>query len=161
MTASVSIADLRVDELVSRIAGNHISPGAGAAGAVALALAAACAAKAVSISLRHRADDIELQQALAIFTDISRRALNDAERDAEAFEVYIHAKDAPTAARLVCEGENLAHLIAELLARIGDIEARIASSMAGDVAAARALAVAARTIQERNEAETKAALPDV
>jgi hypothetical protein len=57
---------------------------------------------------------------------------------------------------LVCEGENVAHLIAALATAIDAIEARIRPNMTGDLIAARALMSAARCIQERNEAEALA-----
>ena len=53
MKQPIPIADLRVGELLARISGSQISPGAGAAGAVALAMAAACAGEAVSISFQE------------------------------------------------------------------------------------------------------------
>jgi len=159
MNQPAPIAGLRVDELLSRIASHHVSPGAGAAGAVALALGAACAAKAVAVTLKHHPVETELQRALTIFTDVARRALVDAEHDREAFAAFMLAKNAAAADRLVCEGEDVARLIREFLAALDRVESRIAASMAGDLAAARALAGAARSIQERNEAETKGSAP--
>ena len=159
MTETTSIAELRVAELLALIGSNHVAPGAGSAGAVALALAAACACKAVAISLKHRPADAELLSAATRFGDIGRLALLDADRDSAAFAGFIHAKSADAAQRLVREGENVARLLDALASALGDIEARIEPSMAGDLAAARALAGAARCIQQRNEAETKASEP--
>jgi len=156
MNAPISMARLPVDELVAHISSGDVSPGAGAAGTVALALAAACACKAALVSLKHRPDDVELQSAVATFTRIARSALSDAERDSEAFEAFIRQKDPAAVDRLVCEGENVAHLIAALATAIDAIEARIRPNMTGDLIAARALMSAARCIQERNEAEALA-----
>ena len=153
MSAPLSIARLRIEELVAHISGDHVSPGAGAAGAVALALAAACACKAVSVSLKHRPDDVELQSAVASLAQIARLALTDADRDAEAFEEFVRDKDPSAVERLVCEGENVAHLIATLVTTIDTVEARVRPNMTGDLIAARALISAAQRIQERNEAE--------
>jgi hypothetical protein len=156
MNAPLSMARLPIEELVAHISSGHVSPGAGAAGSVALALAAACACKASSVSLKHLPDDVELQSAVATFTSIARGALSDADRDAEAFEEFIRRKDPAAVDRLVCEGENVAHLIAGLATTIDAIEERIRPNMTGDLIAARALMSAARCIQERNEAEALA-----
>jgi len=153
MNAPISIATLRVEDLVAHISSSDVSPGAGSAGAVVLALAAACASKAVSVSLKHRPDELELQSALASFAQIARLALNDADRDSVAFEKFIHERNAAAVGRLVCEGENLGRLIGAMVSAIDAIEARIRPNMTGDLVAARALVDAARRIQERNEAE--------
>jgi hypothetical protein len=153
MNAPISIASLRIEELVAHISSSDVSPGAGSAGAVVLALAAACASKAVSVSLKHRPDELELQSALASFAQIAQLALNDADRDSVAFEKFIHDRDSVAVERLVCEGENLGQLIAALASAIDEIEARIRPNMTGDLIAARAMVDAARRIQERNEAE--------
>jgi Formiminotransferase-cyclodeaminase len=148
-----SIAALRLEELVARISSAEVTPGAGAAAAVALALAAACACKAVSVSLKHRPGDPELQAAVESLTNIARVALTDADRDSRAFREFSRQHDSATVARLICEGENLARLIAALTTAIDAIEARTRPNMTGDLIAARALARAASHIQERNEAE--------
>jgi hypothetical protein len=153
MNAPVSIATLRMEDLVAQISSGDISPGAGSAGAVALALAAACASKAVSVSLKHRPNELELQSALASFAQIAHLALNDADRDSAAFEKFIRERNSAAVDRLICEGENLGHLIATLATAIDEIEARIRPNMTGDLVAAKALIDAARRIQERNEAE--------
>jgi len=153
MNAPISIATLRVEDLIAHISSSDVSPGAGSAGAVVLALAAACASKAVSVSLKHRPDELELQSALASFAQIAHLALNDADRDSVAFEKFVQERNSATVERLVCEGENLSRLIAALATAIDEIEARIRPNMTGDLVAARALVGAARCIQERNEAE--------
>jgi hypothetical protein len=147
------IADMQVKDLIDRIGGNAVTPGSGSAGAVALALAAACAAKAVSITLKHRPAEPQLRLALTLLTRIAHLALSDADRDSDAFEEFIRARTAAAAARLVSEGENFSRLIAELVDAVEGIESGIESSMRGDLAAAKALIGAARSIQEGNDAE--------
>jgi hypothetical protein len=150
-----SIADWRVKDLIALIGSDHVAPGAGSAGAVALGLAAACASKAASISLKHHPGEIGLQGALECFREIGRRALSGADQDAEAFADFIRVRNVAAADRLVCTGETLAHLISAFCAIIDDMEPRIQASVAGDVAATRALAGAARSIQVSNEAEAQ------
>jgi hypothetical protein len=155
MSDTSSIGDLRVKDLIASIDSDRVAPGAGAAGAVTLALAAACAGKAIAISLKHHPAEIALQRALECCTEIARHALADADRDAEAFKSFIRARNAAAAARLVDTGEELARWIDALSAVIDGVEAQIVPGVAGDIAAARALARAARSIQARNEAEAK------
>jgi hypothetical protein len=154
MSDGSQIAQWRVADLVAHIGSEDVSPGAGAAGAVAVALAAACASKAVSVSLKHHTDDADLRQALESLATIGRYALSNADVDSAAFEEYLHAKDSVTAGRLIRAGRKLGHLIAALNSIVTDIEPGILQSVAGDLAAARALADAARIIETRNEAET-------
>jgi hypothetical protein len=153
MNTPVTIADLRIEDLVAHISSTDVSPGAGSAAAVALALAAACASKAVSVSLKHRPDEPELRSALASFSRIARLALTDADCDSDAFARFIRERNSAAVDRLVCEGEHLAQLIAALASAIDEIEARIRPNMTGDLVAAKALMVAARRIQERDEDE--------
>jgi len=153
MSASLSIAELRVDDLLARIGGPAVSPGAGVAGAVALALAAACASKAVSVSLKHHPADRELQSARDAFQRIASAALNDADLDAEAFAVLIHSKGRGAIDQVVSETERLKRLIGALTGAIDEVAVKIRPNMIGDVVAARALAAAAKRIQERNEGE--------
>jgi hypothetical protein len=153
MNASVSIAKLQVEDLVAHISSSAVSPGAGSAGAVALALAAACASKAVSVSLKHDPDELDLRSALASFMKIARLALAGADRDSDAFAQFIHERNSAAIDRLVCEGENVAKLIAALTTAIDGVEARIRPNMTGDLVAAKALIDAARRIQQRDEDE--------
>jgi formiminotransferase-cyclodeaminase len=155
MSSAPDIPSLTVERLIERISSTDVAPGAGGAGAVALALAAACAGKAVSISLAHSPDDAELQAARATFAQIANLALSDADRDAEAFAAFIRKRDPAAVNRLIYEGEQVARLIAALSEAIALVESRIRPNMTGDVAAARALLVAAHSIQRRNEAEVR------
>jgi Formiminotransferase-cyclodeaminase len=154
MGTPVAVSDLPVAELLARICSNAVSPGAGTAGAVALALAAACMGKAISITLKHRPEDSELRAALAIFQEISRAALVDGDRDADAFEDFIRENKPPALARLIREEEEFGQLISRLTAAIDEVAPKIQRNMTGDVVAGRVLLAAARQIQQRNEGET-------
>jgi hypothetical protein len=118
-------------------------------------LASACASKAVAISLKHRPEETALQAALDSFTRIRRRALVCADNDAAAFEDFVKEKNAAATDRLIVSGENLLSLIESFETLLDAIEPCIHSRMAGDLAAARALAGAARSIEVGNEAQTK------
>ena len=154
MADSVPIYGVSIQELLTSIGSDDVSPGAGTAGAVAVALAAACAHKAASVSLKHRPDDAELQAALTTFQAIERQALTEGERDAEAFSALIHERSLAAVNRLICEEERLGHLITKLTGTIDAIAPRIQANMSGDIVAAKALVEAGQRIQDRNEAET-------
>ena len=153
MNEQEPIAELALHDVISAIGSDRVSPGAGAAGAVALGLAAACAHKAAVVSLKHRPDDAVLAAAVERLAAIARRALLGADRDSNAFRGFIRAPGPQAAARLIAVGATLAHLIDSLHSVIDDIEPRVIATLAGDVLAARALAGAARTIQEKNSAD--------
>ena len=155
MSSSAIIAKSSVKDLIAHISSGDVSPGAGSAGAVALALAAACAAKAVSVTLKHVPHELRLHSSLACFTEVARLALVDADRDSDAFEAFIRSRSLGRVARLVCEGERVAHLIAALGCAIDEIEPLIRMSVIGDLVAARALLGAARQIQENDEREAR------
>jgi hypothetical protein len=152
---NTSLADLRIRELLERISGNSVTPGAGAAGALTLALAAACASKAASITLKHAPHDARLAPALSGLDKILGFALQGADADSRAFADFLAHKNPTGAAELIKTGEAMAHLIDALMAIIGDLESHVRSSMTGDLIAARSLAAAARIIQSTNEAEAK------
>jgi formiminotetrahydrofolate cyclodeaminase len=149
------LSQLPIDELIAAIGSDRVAPGAGSAGAVALALAAACVAKAASISLKHRPHERELIETLERSTFLARAALTEAERDAAAFEDFIHAKSKTATAQLLDTSQELGELIEELRALIEKVEPRIEPIVAGDILAARALAEAARCIQSRNATEAR------
>jgi hypothetical protein len=149
-----SLGDLSITAFLDAIGSQRVSPGAGAAGAVALALAAACATKAACISLRHSAGNGCLIQAIGELQSISSAALRAADRDAQAFREFTHAKTSAAAENLIGAGQMLAHLIEALRMVIDSIEPHVKENMRGDLFAARALAGAARTIESANEAQT-------
>jgi formiminotetrahydrofolate cyclodeaminase len=140
--------------LAELICSDAVTPGAGAAGALTLALAAACAGKAAAVSLRH-SDDSRLHLALDRFRDLSRRALHEADDDAEAFAAWVGDRDADATDQLIESEKRIARLIDALLLAIKEIEPFIRRNMIGDLTAAKSLALAAKTIQTANEAETK------
>jgi len=157
--ADEGIADLRVGDLVQLIAGDSVAPGAGAAGAVALALAAACAGKAVSMSLKHTADP-HLGTAAACLEELVSEALAAADADVGAFLEWMRDKSADAREQLIESEERLARLIEGLSATVRDVERYVQPNMLGDLAAARALAQAAKTIQRTNEQEAQKAQTD-
>jgi formiminotetrahydrofolate cyclodeaminase len=157
VTATSSIADLKVADLVAAIRGDRVSPGAGAAAAVALALAAACAGKAVSISLKHTPGDAALRGSMECLAELGRRALAGADEDAAAFTQFLHARNSSVAEKLIHTDEALANLTGVLVALIEDARPRIHASVAGDLLAAEVLAESARRIHERNIADTRSA----
>lgn len=148
-----SFADLPLRTLLEHIASARIAPGSGAAGAITLALGAACAAKAVSITLKRASDDPRLQRTHADFEALARHAVRGAEVDSEAFEQFIHDNAGRGAAGLIMSGHAIARLIQTLDRMIEDVEPLIDPGLAGDLIAAKALAIAAKTIQSSNEAE--------
>lgn len=153
MKTKIRVSDLRIEELLAHIGASTVSPGSRVAEAVALALAAACARKAVSITLKHQPENLELRSAARTFGLIAAIALEDGDRDAEAFEAFVHAKNTPSIDRLVCQGENFKELIDMFASAIEQVAPSIQANMAGDLIAAKALAAAAQQIQQQNGAE--------
>jgi len=151
------LAERALGDLMTALASNDVSPGAGAAGAVALALAAACAGKAVAITLKHRQEDESLTRVGQQLAEIRRRAMFGADEDSRRFEDFIHEKDARSAVALIRAGEGLQHLAEVLREVLRDIETQIDSVMAGDIAAAHALCDAFAAIQAANLEETRRA----
>jgi len=152
--SSTSLADLTMSEITQLICSNAVAPGAGAAGALAMALAAACGGKAVTISLKH-ADDAHLHVALHRFQELCRRALQEADDDAQTFAAWIRDRGAQATDELIESEEKTARLINALLVTIGEVEPFIRADMVGDLIAAKSLARAAKTIQIANEAQTQ------
>lgn len=152
---SKTLADRPVGELISAVASDAVSPGAGAAGAVALALAAACAGKAAAVTLKHHPDDEALVRAHARLGEIGRRALGGADEDASRFADFARTKSKSAAEKLVQAGENLHQLAESLHSVLFEIQARIDPVVAGDITAARKLCEACLTIQAANLAENR------
>lgn len=80
-------------------------------------------------------------------------ALVEADRDSGAFEASIRNKGVAALGRLVSEAERIKQLIDDLANAIEQVADTSQPNMTGDIVAARALATAARQIQERNEEE--------
>jgi len=153
----IDIADQRVAAVIEAIASGNVAPGAGSAGALALALATACTRKAVNITLRHDPHDEALARAGERLECIGAAALAGAEEDASRFAEFVREKDAPTATALVRAGERLDRLGIVLAALLDEVEPRVATAVAGDVKAARALCDAFATIQHQNLVENRQA----
>jgi hypothetical protein len=150
-----TLAELTVNGLIGQISSRDIAPGAGVAGAVCLALASACAAKAVVISLKHSPKDARLTRSHELLKNLCVWAMHGADVDSVAFKEFIRHRSPHTAKELIDTGETIAHLIAGLLSIIDAVESHVDPSMKGDLIAAKALAAAARTIQQTNETEIK------
>jgi formiminotetrahydrofolate cyclodeaminase len=151
---STSLADLPIGKITQLICSNSATPGAGAAGALTLALAAACGGKAASISLKH-SDDAHLRLALNRFQDLCRYALQGADDDAESFAAWVRDRGADATDELIESEEKMARLVNALLVTISEVEPFIRRNVIGDLAAAKSLASAAKTIQMTNEAEAR------
>jgi hypothetical protein len=154
--ADSSIARMRVEDLIAAISGKGLAPGAGAAGAVTLALAVACAAKAASITLKHHPEDPDLTRSLDTLGRLAGFALEGADQDAEAFSTFIKEHTLGAVTDLLHVGDRTLHLIDVLSITVDSLDARVDASMTGDLAAARALMAAARTISVSNSAQAEA-----
>ena len=140
---------------VEAIGSTEPAPGAGAAAAVALAMAAACLAKAFAISARHVDDPAALAAAADEARELSRLALAGAGRDAEDFATLLHAKGrtAQPAEALRRDGEAMLALTRRVRDLAKAHSSQVAPAMAGDLAAALALAAASGRIQRNDMAE--------
>jgi formiminotetrahydrofolate cyclodeaminase len=153
-------AERTLGEVLAALDSDAASPGAGAAAAVALAFAAACAGKALAITGKHRPLQEYLQRAQQQLAVMVRRSLACADVDAKLFEQLVHHRTAETGAELVRADDSSQALASELGGLLDQIAPAVHPVVAGDLAAARALLMAAQTIQERiraeNELEAKA-----
>lgn len=149
-TGKKLVRDQTLRSLVAAIGADAPSPGSGAASGIALALAAACAGKATRISLKHNPGGEGLHAAEEEFGVFAERALKAADDDASAFEGYLAAHDVKASARLMRTDESILSLIDAFLRALHSIAPVIHETVRGDVSAARALAHAARSIQEHN-----------
>jgi formiminotetrahydrofolate cyclodeaminase len=154
---TVPFADRTLNEVLTALASDSVSPGSGAAAAATLAFAAACAAKALAISRKHRAADESTNAAEHRLGELIGAALGRADVDAALFEKFIHDKSAQTAAELVRADAASQGLARELDALLRQIDATIHPVVVGDIAAARALLSAASLIQARIRAENQRA----
>jgi formiminotetrahydrofolate cyclodeaminase len=161
MSNDQHLAARRLGDVIDAVASNDVSPGAGTAGAVALALAAACASKAVAVTLKHRPEDSPLRQALQQLAEISRKALEGADDDANHFEDFIHDKDARAVARLIKTGKDLQSLAASLISILRQVDPLVDPSVTSDVTAAQALCQAFTSIQKENLQENRSAAAGV
>jgi formiminotetrahydrofolate cyclodeaminase len=153
----MSFADRTLEEVLTCLASDAVSPGSGAAAAVTLAFAAACAGKALAISRKHRPAEDYMNTAEKRLGEIVRSSLERADADASLFESFIHHKDRKAAEALVRADEAAQALSRELAAVLDEIGAAIHPVVAADIAAARMLLSAASQIEARIRAENQQA----
>jgi Formiminotransferase-cyclodeaminase len=155
MQQNESLGRRALGAVIEAIASDDVSPGAGSAAAVGLALAGACARKAVAISEKHRTDDAVISRAGDAFKEICYLALQGADEDATRFRAFMKHKSGSSAQDLIDSGERLQRLGAVLLSVLDEIESHIEPTVAGDLAAARALCKAFMKIQSKNLQESR------
>jgi formiminotetrahydrofolate cyclodeaminase len=145
------VVGLDLKAFVQALGADAPAPGAGAAAAAALGMAAACAAKAFVISARHT-DDPALSQAADRAREIALLALAGADWDAEDYPAVLHHR--PGAEEALRQDGDTALVVADALAALLEAHGRqVIQTLAGDLAAARALLAAADTIIHDNLAE--------
>jgi formiminotetrahydrofolate cyclodeaminase len=164
------IGNMTVARLLACITSEKPAPGAGAAGAIALALGVACARKALRITSQHHLDESLVRTVEARLATLSTHVLELGDQDAERFGALIAAMQLAhddaweTEARDQAKDNarralrsNTAKLVAtcgEAEAQLNSIADHVSEIMIGDIAAARALIGAARTIHAANLAES-------
>jgi hypothetical protein len=143
---------LTLAEFVDAVGQDQPVPGCGGAAAVALALGAACARKAFIISARRRGGDGALEAAADRCRVISRAAVQDVQRDADAFRALLKAgpSDPEPLMALQTDGQVYLALAAELRALLGRHSGEIDHRLSGDAVAALALTEAFEQIQSHN-----------
>jgi hypothetical protein len=148
------VAGLDLKAFIRALAADAPSPGAGAAGAAALGMAAACAAKALAISARH-AQAAALADAADKAREIALLALAAADWDAEDYPAWLHARADREGAEAILrqDGETTLALAGALTALLDTHAPAVIPSLAGDLAAARALITAFTAIEARNLGE--------
>jgi hypothetical protein len=145
------LADMTLAAFLAAMGEDRPAPGAGSAAGAALAMGAACAAKAFRISARHRHDPA-FAAAAEEAERLSRTAMACAQADADDFTALVHRQGSETALRI--DGEALLAACDALRALVEAHRKAVVPALAGDLAAALALAEAARRIDRRNMAET-------
>ncbi len=146
MDARADLRDLTVLDVLDAVASSRPSSGAGIAAALALALGTACALKAVNVSLKHHEDE-QLGNCGARLQQYRDRALDRARIDAELFGKYLQDGEPRDAAMLVRAAEDFQVLAADIAAELEGLEARVRSTLAADVSAAKLLHAAAMAIE--------------
>jgi formiminotetrahydrofolate cyclodeaminase len=146
-----------LEDVLTRLASDAVSPGSGAAAAVTLAFAAACAGKALAISRKHRPAEDYVNAAEKRLAEIVRASLERADADGKLFESFIHTKDRKAADALLQADDAAQSLTRELTTVLDEIAGTIHPVVAGDMAAARALLGAASVVEERIRTENQKA----
>ena len=147
-----SLSELTLAGFVDAVGQDRPSPGCGGAAAVSLALGAACARKAFAISARHQGGEAELEAAAERCRILSEAAIVGVQRDAVNFEALLKGPRGTDQPALALEGDAqvLIALATELRALVERHADAIDARLAGDAAAALALADAFEQIQTRN-----------
>jgi formiminotetrahydrofolate cyclodeaminase len=150
MTQVDKTRNYRLEDFLKDLSSGDRLPGSGAAGAIALALAAACAAKAAAITLKHAPDNSQLRQAHEKLVSYVDAAIEGSDEDMERFTRFLRLRTAEAARSVVAADQKLLALISELTESLQMLDDQVRRSVSGDLAAARALAQAARAIQVEN-----------
>jgi len=147
-----TLPELTLARFVEAVGEDRPAPGCGGAAAVSLALAAACARKAFTISARRHGGQAELEAAAERCRVLSQAAILGVQRDANHFEAFLkaHGRDDEPARALEGDAQVLIALAAEIRALIARHGHAVDAHLAGDAAAALALADAFEQIQTRN-----------
>ncbi len=157
MTASVEAQ--RFGQFLRQLSSGAGLPGSGAAGAIALALAAGCAAKAAGLSLKRCPDNLALAEGREKLLHCMEQALQGSDADSERFAQFLDRRDAQTADRVIAVDRSLLALVDAINATIDLLDPQVRHDVLGDLAAARALSEAARTIQAHNISEMQQRRP--
>ena|SRR6185436_13773422 len=157
MARKINTRDARLEDFLRDLSSDDGRAGSGAAGAIALALAAACAAKAAAITLKYAPSNARLLKARTRLLAHIDAAIEGSDKDSERFLQFLRHRSRRTAQRVISADEKLLDLVDDLAAILESIDPQIRQNVAGDLVAARALSVAARTIQIENIAAMRAA----
>jgi formiminotetrahydrofolate cyclodeaminase len=151
----------RLEDFLRDLSSEDRLPGSGAAAAIALALAAACAAKAAAVTLKHAPDDSQLRQAHARLVSYIDAAIAGSDEDMERFTRFLRLRSAEAARAVAAADQKLLALINAVTGSLELLDQQVRRSVSGDLAAARALIQAARTIDVENIRElSSAGVPD-
>ena len=157
MADKINSRDARLEDFLRDLSSDDGRTGSGAAGAIALALAAACAAKAAAITLKHSPGNAQLVQARRQLLAHIDAAMEGSDNDSERFLQFLRHPSRIAAQNVIFVDEKLLNHVEELATILESMDPQIRQNVAGDLVAARALSVAARTIQIENIAEMREA----
>jgi len=157
MADKINSRDARLEDFLRDLSSDDGRTGSGAAGEIALALAAACAAKAAAITLKHSPGNAQLVQARSQLLAHIDAAMEGSDNDSERFLQFLRHPSRIAAQNVISVDEKLLNHVEELATILESMDPQIRQNVAGDLVAARALSVAARTIQIENIAEMREA----
>jgi hypothetical protein len=150
MTEADHTRKSRLGDFLRELSSGAGQPGSGAAGAIALALAAACAAKAASLSLKYASGNVELRRARDELLTAIDQALRGSDEDAGYFAEFLRRRTSEAAENVMAADRRLLDLVDDVMKLLVTLDPQVRSDFAGDIVAARALSVAARTIHTEN-----------